>query len=82
VDAPAGASQRGAPPGKTIIDSTSGNTGIALAMLGAAFGYPVELVLPANASKERRQIIEAFGAVAIESDPLEDPTARSGSAAR
>jgi len=58
-------------PGKTIIDSTSGNTGIALAMLGAAFGYPVELVLPANASKERRQIIEAFGAVAIESDPLE-----------
>jgi cysteine synthase B len=58
-------------PGKTIIDSTSGNTGIALAMLGAAFGYPVELVIPANVSKERRQIIEAYGAVAIESDPME-----------
>jgi cysteine synthase B len=58
-------------PGKTIIDSTSGNTGIALAMLGAAFGYPVHLVLPGNVSVERRRIIEAYGAVAIESDPLE-----------
>jgi cysteine synthase B len=58
-------------PGKTIIDSTSGNTGIALAMLGAALGYPVELVVPANVSVERRQIIEAYGAKAIQSDPLE-----------
>jgi cysteine synthase B len=58
-------------PGKTIIDSTSGNTGIALAMLGAALGYPVHLVIPGNVSAERRQIIEAFGARAIESDPLE-----------
>ncbi len=58
-------------PGKTIIDSTSGNTGIALAMLGAALGYPVELVVPANVSVERRKIIEAYGAKAIESDPLE-----------
>lgn len=57
--------------GKTIIDSTSGNTGIALAMLGAAFGFPVHLVLPGNVSVERRKIIEAYGAVAIESDPLE-----------
>lgn len=58
-------------PGKVIIDSTSGNTGIALAMMGAALGYPVHLVIPANASVERRQIIQAYGAVAIESDPLE-----------
>lgn len=58
-------------PGKVIIDSTSGNTGIALAMLGAALGHGVELVVPANVSVERRQIIEAYGAKAIESDPLE-----------
>jgi cysteine synthase B len=58
-------------PGKTIIDSTSGNTGIALAMLGATLGYPVELVVPANVSAERKQIIEAYGAKAIESDPMQ-----------
>ncbi len=58
-------------PGKTIIDSTSGNTGIALAMVGAALGYPVELVMAANVSRERKKIIEAFGAKAIFSDPLE-----------
>jgi len=40
-------------PGKTIIDSTSGNTGIALALAGAVLGYPVELVMPANVSVER-----------------------------
>ncbi|SRR5581483_1055402 len=58
-------------PGKVIIDSTSGNTGIALAMVGAALGYPVELVMAANVSKERKKIIEAFGARPIYSDPLE-----------
>src|SRR5438034_8837443 len=58
-------------PGKTIIDSTSGNTGIALAMVGAALGYPVELVMPGNVSKERKKIVNAFGARAIFSDPLE-----------
>lgn len=58
-------------PGKTILDSTSGNTGIALALYGAALGLPVELVLPANVSRERRQIIEAYGATPIESDPME-----------
>src|SRR3989454_11051011 len=57
--------------GKTIIDSTSGNTGIALAMIGAALGYPVELVMPGNVSKERKQVVAAFGAKAIFSDPLE-----------
>src|SRR5206468_4202762 len=49
-------------PGKTILDSTSGNTGIALAMVGAALGYPVELVMPGNVSKERKQVVAAFGA--------------------
>jgi cysteine synthase B len=58
-------------PGKTILDSTSGNTGIALAMVGAALGYPVELVMASNVSKERRKIVEAFGAKIIFSDPLE-----------
>ncbi len=58
-------------PGKTILDSTSGNTGIALAMIGAVLGYPVELVMPANASIERKKIIAAYGAKAIFSDPLE-----------
>ena len=58
-------------PGKTILDSTSGNTGIALAMLGAVLGYPVDLVMPENASVERRKIIEAYGARVIFSSPLE-----------
>jgi cysteine synthase B len=58
-------------PGKTIIDSTSGNTGIALAMIGSVIGYPVELVLPANVSVERKQIINAYGAKVTYSDPLE-----------
>ena len=58
-------------PGKVIIDSTSGNTGIALAMVGAALGYPVELVMAANVSRERKKIIEAFGAKIIFSDPME-----------
>jgi cysteine synthase B len=49
-------------PGKTILDSTSGNTGIALAMLGAVLGYPVELVMPANVSIERKKIVLAYGA--------------------
>src|ERR1700691_3681742 len=46
-------------PGKVIIDSTSGNTGIALAMVGAVLGYPVELVMASNVSRERKKIIEA-----------------------
>ncbi len=58
-------------PGKVILDSTSGNTGIALAMVGAAVGYSVELVMAANVSRERKKIIEAFGAKPIYSDPLE-----------
>jgi cysteine synthase B len=56
---------------KTILDATSGNTGIAYAMIGAALGYNVELCLPANASFERKKILKAFGAAIIETDPLE-----------
>src|SRR5512144_1498808 len=58
-------------PGKTIIDSTSGNTGIALAMIGAALGYPVTLVVPDNVSTERKRIINAFGARLVFSSGLE-----------
>jgi len=58
-------------PGTTILDSTSGNAGIAYAMIGAVKGYAVELVLPANASEERKRIIAAYGARIILSDPLE-----------
>jgi cysteine synthase B len=48
--------------GKTILDATSGNTGIAYAMVGAALGYPVKLFLPTSASRERKQILQAYGA--------------------
>jgi cysteine synthase B len=58
-------------PGKTILDSTSGNTGIALAMIGAALGYPVELVMPENVSVERKKIIWAYGATIVFSSGLE-----------
>ena len=49
-------------PGKTILDATSGNTGIAYAMIGAALGYPVKLFLPHSASDERKRILTAYGA--------------------
>jgi len=49
-------------PGKTIIDATSGNTGIAYAMIGAALSYPVKLCLPESASHERKRILHALGA--------------------
>jgi cysteine synthase B len=48
--------------GKTILDATSGNTGIALAMLGAAKGIPVTLCMPSNVSPERKRILRAYGA--------------------
>ena len=57
--------------GKTILDATSGNTGIAYAMLGASLGVRVKLFLPANASVERKQVMRAFGAEIVETDPLE-----------
>src|SRR5260370_8892578 len=49
-------------PGQTILDATSGNTGIAYAMIAAASGYRVKLCLPASASEERKKILAAFGA--------------------
>ncbi|MHB1527170.1 MAG: PLP-dependent cysteine synthase family protein [Candidatus Dormibacteria bacterium] len=58
-------------PDRTILDSTSGNTGIAYAMLGAAFGYRVKLVVPGNAGAERRQLMQAYGAELVLSDPQE-----------
>jgi cysteine synthase B len=58
-------------PGQMIVDATSGNTGIAYAMVGAARGYPVKLFLPENASPERKLILRAFGAELVLTDPLE-----------
>jgi cysteine synthase B len=58
-------------PGLTIVDATSGNTGIAYAMVGAARGYKVKLCLPENASAERKLILRAFGAELVLTDPLE-----------
>ena len=57
--------------GKIILDSTSGNTGIALAMIGAYMDFRVRLVMPGNVSDERKRICRAFGAELIFSDPLE-----------
>jgi cysteine synthase B len=56
---------------KTIIDSTSGNTGIAYAMVGAAKGYRVKLVMPGNVSAERKALVTAYGAEIVYSDPGE-----------
>src|SRR5215467_9899326 len=53
---------------RTILDSTSGNTGIAYAMIGANRGYKVKLILPANASDERKRILKAYGAETVFSD--------------
>jgi cysteine synthase B len=56
---------------RVILDSTSGNTGIAYAMIGANRGYKVKLVLPGNASNERKRILKAYGAEMVFSDPNE-----------
>jgi cysteine synthase B len=58
-------------PGKILIDSSSGNTGIAFALIGAVKGYEVHLVMPGNVSRERKALAHAYGATLIESDPLE-----------
>jgi cysteine synthase B len=57
--------------GKTLLDSTSGNTGIAYAMLGAAYGIPITLCMPSNVSVERKRILRAYGATIVYTDPGE-----------
>lgn len=56
-------------PGKILLDATSGNTGIAYAMLGAAEGFPVTLCMPQNVSRERKQILQGYGANILYTDP-------------
>jgi cysteine synthase B len=56
---------------KIIIDATSGNTGIAYAMIGAARGYRVRLCVPANVTPERKRILQAFGAEVVYTDPMQ-----------
>jgi cysteine synthase B len=56
-------------PDRVILDATSGNAGIAYAMIGAAMGYRVTLCLPGNASAERKRMLRIYGATLIETDP-------------
>lgn len=58
-------------PGVRLIDSTSGNTGIAYSMVGAALGIPITLVMPSNVTEPRKQVTAAFGTELVFSDPLE-----------
>ncbi len=58
-------------PGKILLDATSGNTGIAYAMLGAARGFRVTLCMPSNASHERKRILQAYGAEIVFTSPME-----------
>jgi cysteine synthase B len=58
-------------PGKTLLDATSGNTGIAYAMIGAAQGFAVLLCIPQNVSEERKRILHAYGAEIIYTDPAD-----------
>jgi cysteine synthase B len=62
---------RGTLVGRRLLDASSGNTGIAFAMLGAALGFGVTICLPGSASPERKRILMAYGAEVIETDPLE-----------
>lgn len=58
-------------PGKILLDATSGNTGIAYAMLGSAEGFPVTLCMPENVSRERKQIVQGYGANILYTDPAD-----------
>jgi len=58
-------------PGRRLLDATSGNTGIAYAMLGAALAFPVTLCMPSNVSPERKRILQAYGAEVVWTDPAE-----------
>ena len=66
-----GERQRPADARETILDATSGNTGIAYAMIGAARGYPVKLCMPENVTPERKRILRAYGAELVLTDPME-----------
>ena len=57
-------------PGMTILDATSGNTGIAYAMIGASRGYKVKVCLPKNASRGRKRILRTYGVEIVETDPM------------
>jgi cysteine synthase B len=57
--------------GKTLLDATSGNTGIAYAMLGASMGFPVKLCVPSNVTVERKRLLHAYGAEMIFTDPMD-----------
>lgn len=58
-------------PGKTLLDATSGNTGIAYAMIGASQGFPVKLCVPSNVTVERKRLLHAYGAEMIFTDPMD-----------
>jgi cysteine synthase B len=58
-------------PGKTIVDATSGNTGVAYAMIGAARGYPVKLFVPANTEPGLLAVLRAYGAQVVLTDPAQ-----------
>lgn len=58
-------------PGKTLLDATSGNTGIAYAMIGASEGFPVKLCVPSNVTIERKRLLHAYGAELIFTDPMD-----------
>jgi S-sulfo-L-cysteine synthase (O-acetyl-L-serine-dependent) len=58
-------------PGRRLLDATSGNTGIAYAMLGAAMAFPVTLCMPSNVSPERKRILQAYGAELVWTDPAD-----------
>src|ERR1700749_2360686 len=67
----AAAEAQGLLAGRQLLDATSGNTGIAYAMLGAAKGFPVTLCMPSNVSPERKRILSAYGANIVWTDPAD-----------
>ena len=66
-------------PGRALLEPTSGNTGISLAMVAKLKGYPLTCVMPENATEERRRILQIFGAEIVDSPAAEGSTAPCGS---